>query len=252
MADPFAIGGIGGGLALGLAGTLLGKGSKVQVPAFAPVDLTQSQGAAISGNIQSAPGAENLAARTTSFNTQQILQMLSAATGGSYAGLISRIGKNLAAGLRGDLSLEDSNMVISDSASKALYGGFGSASGMKRNLVARDLDRTQYEIQKENMDSTMRWLALQDQTFQPAFFSSANMFMPPVQRAGLDVSQKEFSWQTELAKAQAEAAPDPTEAALGGFLGQIGGTAFGLGGLSALGAFNRGSSTPPAEPFTYS
>lgn len=227
------------GIGMGFASDTFGKGGKVNVPTYAPIDLTKSQASTIAGNQANAPAAQTLAGQTTTFNTQQILKMLETATGGAYSGITSQIGANLQAGLKGVLPQDVIDQITRAGAGKALSRGYGG-SGMARNLVARDLGLNSLQLTQTAMDSATKWLALQDATFAPAFYSSANMFMSPAQRASIDVAQNQFSWQTELAKEQVKAMPDPRDAAFSKTLSDVGGMMTGAGLMSSFGGGGGG------------
>lgn len=228
------------GIGMGFASDTFGKGGKVNVPTYAPIDLTKSQASTIAGNQANAPAAQTLAGQTTTFNTQQILKMLETATGGAYSGITSQVGKNILSGLKGELPPDVVDQIRRYSASVGQGRGYLPGSGGGANFALRNLGISSLETTYKAMDSATKWLALQDATFAPAFYSSANMFMSPAQRATIDVAQNQFSWQTELAKEQVKAMPDPRDAAFSKTLSDVGGMMTGAGLMSSFGGGGGG------------
>lgn len=219
---------LGLGLAAGASalGGLFGSGSKPKLTPYVPVDLTGSQAATIQGNLETTPAAQELASKTNVFNQQQILAMLKAAVPG-YQQIQETTGKQIGSLLKGELPADVSAYVKSQAASKAVAGGF-AGGGMASNLTMRDLGLTSLQAINQGLDAANRWIQTTRATAVPELFDVSRMFMTPAQRASLDVSQRVTQWQAQNNMAIADAAPDPTMAAIGGTLSSLGGLAGGM------------------------
>jgi hypothetical protein len=223
--------GVGAGAALSLAGALFGKGGKVQVPPYVPVDPTQSQTAAIAGNIQNLPAAQQIAGGVNVFNQQQILQMLRGAIPG-YEQMMGKGGENINALLRGELPKDVQEQIQNLGAARGLAGGLAGQIG--RSATLRDLGLTSLQDTQQGLDSAMRWITMAKQTATAPLYDASSMFLSPSQRLGVDLTQQQQAYQVALMKAQVAAQPDPTQAALSNWFTQVGGGLMGLGAESLL------------------
>lgn len=188
------------GMGMSAIGTALHKGLKV--PEFNPINLTESQGQTIAGNLANAPASEALASRTTNFNQQQLLNMLRTAIP-NYDALQEQTGKNLLSMTKGEIPPDVVSAIKRASAGKALAGGYAGGT-MKNDLTARDLGTTSLALISQGMDAASRWIAMNDQEMAPAFTSSTNMFFTPQQRATADMAQNQFGWQVSMAREEAK------------------------------------------------
>lgn len=242
---------LGGAAILGgtsLLGGLLSKGSKPKVPAFKPIDFEAEQKQAIQQNIAALQPATELAQKTTAAEQSQLEAQLRRAIPG-YDQLISQAGANIGAALRGEISPEVSAQVQRSTAGRALAGGFGGGSGFGRALTARDLGLTGMQIQNQGLAQAQNFIQ-QQRTFgmvQP--FSVSSMFITPAQRVGAMQQQQQAQYGRDLQAAQVAAMPDPTMAAIGGSLSQVGGLIGGAYMMKGLSKQPGGQSFPsPYNP----
>ena len=236
---PLALLGIGAGTSL--LGGLFGSGKKVKVPQYQRVDISGEQKKAVEGNLAILPEAEKLATQTNLFNQSQLMASLRSAVPGIDA-IQEQASENLVSQLRGEIPKDVQEQIQRSGATKALYGGFGgSAAG--RNLVARDLGLTSLAIADKALDSTSRWIATAKSTMVAPQLDVTSMFVTPSQRIATTQADNQAEFSRNMSAATAAAQPNPTMAALGGMLSQVGGFAVGkgLGGLTG---------PPPTVPST--
>lgn len=237
----------------GLAGSAIATGmkKKTQIPPFgtvADIDFGKSQEQAIASNLANAPAAEQLSDRTSMFNVATLKKMLESFQPG-YGSMAQGVSENITAGLKGELAPEDVSAMMARTASKAVGGGYGG-SGAMRNLKARDLGLTQYQVTQQALNSAQRWMAQSAATASPAFMSSASMFISPAQRAQMELSQRgqniaqaEASWRAATMEAQSTA---EWQNRWPQYLSSLSGSLMGAGmmGLGGMGSMGSGGATP--------
>jgi len=205
-----------------LAGSLLSKGSKPNVPAFKPIDFAAEQKQAIQQNLGSLESATDLATKTTAAEQSQLEQQLRRAIPG-YDQLISQAGKNIGANLRGEVSQDVASQLQRSAAGRALGGGFGGGTGMGRNLSARDFGLTSMQIQNQGLNQAQNFIQQQRMFGMAQPFSVSSMFITPGQRIGAMQQQNQQQYGRDLQAAQVAAMPDPTMAAFGSAISTAGG-----------------------------
>lgn len=215
------------GAGAGILGGLLGAGKKPKVPPFMPVDVTGVQNQGIQGDISSLPQAEKLASEINTFSQDQILNMLRKSVP-NFDQLQSQIGGNIASGLKGEVPQDVANQISSNAAARALRGGV-AGTGFHGNLVAKDIGQTSYGIQQQAMSSVQNWLQSTKSLTTPQAFNLSSVFIDPSQR--LQSATSDRNLQMGLAQQQSviNAAPNLQNSFLGGFLGNAGGQATGIG-----------------------
>lgn len=221
-----AVGVAGVGLAAGAAGSIMGAGKKPKIPAFTPVDPGASQREAISGNIQSFADVSKLATQVNTLNQDELNRLLEKAFPGAREKVQGVIGDMLGGQIpEGTLQQLRRSAAERGVAAGTVGGGFqlgrelGSQLGLSLELTQRGLD------------SAQRWL---QQSVVPQF-NAATMFLSPSQVLDAQVQQRIAQTNQDTMRAQVKAQPDPTMAAMGGFLQSLGGMAFGAGTSGALG-----------------
>lgn len=221
-----------GGLAAGVGGALLSKGKKPKIPKYQPINVGNVQAEAIQGNIRSFKDAAALATQTNEFNQEALTALINK----SFPGAKDKIEQNITSQLKGELPQDVVNQIRRSSAQRAVAGGF-SGSGFSNNLTARDLGLTSLQLTQQGINSAQRWL---QQSTAP-LFDVSSMFVRPEFAVGAALNQQSMALNQNNLRAQANAMPDPTKAALGGFLSQAGGIALGAGLGNAFGAMGAGA-----------
>jgi len=212
------------GLGLGAAGSVIGKGGKVQIPEFHPVDANAVQSDTINANIANFDKATTLSSRVNDYNFDQLHSYLSRSIPG-YDDMIKSQASTIASGLKGQIPQDVADAIAQRSASRAISGGFGD-SGMARNLTARDLGLTSYDITNKALDQATRLVSNIRATAVPDLTSPASMFLSPSQRLNAAIGQNTEGYNSRVMAAQANAMPDPTLASIGNFAGGLGGLMF--------------------------
>lgn len=234
-----------GGAVAGLAGGLLSGGSKPDVPIFQRVDPDAEQSAAIEGNLKNFEKASQLSTQTNVYNQQELRRMLRVAIPG-YDDIVKKGSGLIQSYLAGEIPADVTQQIQRNAAERAGASGYGG-SGMARNLEARDLGLTSLQLTQQGLDSASRWLAGIKNAAVPQAMSVSSMFLTPAQRINVGQANNAGQFNRDLMAAQVAAAPDPTAAAVGNILTQIGGSLFGAG---MQGAFSRQTTaqTPPFNP----
>lgn len=210
-----------------LAAALGFKGKKPKVPDFAPIDINAEQKSALAGNQAILPQSMSMAGQVNMFNQDQILQMLEKAFPG-FAGISSKISKNIMSGLSGEIPQDVSTAVINRSAGRGVAGGYGRASGLGRSLTARDLGRTSYDITQQALGSAQSWLAATKSYATPELFSPTAMFISPQQRIEYAFKNQENKFNVDWLRNQIDAMPSAMDRAIGSLMDWVATT-----GLSA-------------------
>lgn len=223
--NPLALAGIGAGASL--LGGLFGAGSKVKIPELQKVDVGAEQKNAISQNLAAFEPASQLAAKTTAAD-QSVLEAQLRKAIPNYDQIIGKVSQNISSALSGEINPDVAAQVQRSAAGKALAGGFGG-SQMGTALTARDLGLTSTQLQNQGFQQALNFIQNQRSaaTVQP--YSAANMFISPSQQIAIKQQENALQFQRDMAQAQQNARPDPMLAAFGGFLGQAGGMATGIG-----------------------
>ncbi len=239
------IGESGGQLIAALSGL---KGRKPQVPDWVPVDTSKEQLDAIKGNQAALPGAEKIASNLNTFNQDQILGMLKNAIPG-FDSILGSTSKTLQSELRGEIPTDVSNAIQNSSASRS-YGVGTAGSGFSRNLTARDLGRTSYDITNNAISSSERWLQGVGQMTMPQLANPSSMFISPQQRIDAAFRNTSNQWNVNWLQNQVSAMPSPLQQAEAGGLESFGslldtaGSMWlgGMGGGSGMGGMMGGGS----------
>ena len=235
---------LGGGL--GLFGSLIGKGSKVKVPEFVPVNADKVQADTINGNLANFDKAQILSSRVNNASFDELQNYLKRAIPG-YEGIINGQADLIQKGLKGEIPSDVASAVKNKSASRALAGGYGG-SGAARNLEARDLGLTSYDITNRSLEAATRYVTSMKSVAVPDLMSPASMFLSPSQRLNAQIGQNTEGYNSKLMQAQASAAPDPTMSAFGNFAGSLGGLLFRS---AAPSIFSSGSDSGSYGPSSY-
>lgn len=196
-----------------IVGGLLSAGSKPKVPDFVRIDPTQEQMDTVAGNAKVLPSALSLTGKVNEANQSSLLDSLRKAIPG-YDAMVSDATKAISDELKGMLPKGTSEAVQMNAAVKALSGGY-SGSGMHRDLLARDLGLESLNITNQAIDSASRWISMSRQMMTPAQMDVTSMFLNPMQRIGIDTSERDKQYQQQWIKNQISAMPDPKMAAIG-------------------------------------
>ena len=243
MALPLIAAGIGSSLLGGLFGS-----KKVKVPELKKVDQAAEQKAAIQQNVDVLPQAEALAKKTNMFSQAELMRQLKAVVP-DIESIQTQVSSNIASQLKGEIPTDVAEGVQRSAATRATYGGF-SGSGAGRNLTARDLALTSYDISTKALDSATRWLATARNSMMAPTMDVTSMFITPQQRIATVANENQMQFQRDMAAAQAKAQPSAFQSAMGGMLSTAGGFLLGkgLGQLTSPGAggWFGGPSSPSA------
>lgn len=199
-----------------IVGGLLMAGEKPEVPIFRPVNTTTEQANAVKGNRANFQNISDLASQYNTFNMDQLKSNLEKLFPG-YGAMSEKVGKNISAQLSGELPKDVTQNVQRNATERALGGGYGG-SGMARNLEARDLGLTSYQMTQQGLDSATRWMAQVAATSQPSMFNMDSMFITPQQRIQTVMWNREQTWNRQWLENQISAMPDPKTAAVGAAL----------------------------------
>lgn len=203
-------------------------GSKPSVPDLPVVSLAQQQQNALTANQNALPGSQNLASSVNKFNIGQITQAIESVTPGFQA-MTGQASSNIAAGLRGELSLSDQQMQQNRSVAGAFGAGIGGSGGMGA-MVARDLGLTEYGIQQQALGSLESWTKMADQLFAPGMMNVTSMFVTPEQMYQAQNEQNMQQFQRQWMQNQISAMPDPVMAGIHNTIMQLAGDAAGAMG----------------------
>lgn len=174
-------------------------GTKVELPPWQAIDPTQNQKDTVTGNLQTLPGAEQLATNVNTFNLKELERMF-----GLSQDTLKKIGANIGDMVEGKVSKDVQDQITNSAAVRALGGGF-SGTGLHKNLVARDLGLTSLDLQTKGMDSATRWM----QSYNQNSFNVTSMFLSPDQRYGQASNERDLKWKHAYLQAQIDAMPDP-------------------------------------------
>ena len=234
------------GLAAGLGGALLSSGKRVKVPKYSPIDVTAEQGRAIGGNIANFGEANRLAEMTNNANQDSLDARLRRAIP-NYDRLVKKSSDLISSGLDGEIPADVADQIKRNTAEKSLAGGYGS-SGMARNLTARDLGVTSYDITQRALDRAMQFVSTLRGTSVAASMGPEAMFVTPGQRISAVAANNAGAYQAAAAAASEAAKPNPLTSSFGDFLAQFGGMAWagGSGGQSIGDFFGTSRNSIPS------
>lgn len=236
---------VGVGGAAMIAGAAMSAGKKMKVPEIAKVSPEEEQKKAIEQNIAALEPATKLAEKTTAAEQGILEQQLRKAIP-NYDQMVSQIGKNIGAGLKGELSADVLGQVQRSAAGRALSGGYGPGTSAGRALTARDIGLTSTQLQQQSLGQAMDFMRQQRTIGMVQPFSVASMFVSPSQRIDLAFRENQAMFGRDVMAAQVAAQPDPMMAAIGGSISNMGGIAFG-GGMGKL-MGGGGSSQQQQQP----
>lgn len=172
-------------------------GGKPTIPAWNTIDLGEQQKKAISQNLDSLPGLENLASQTNQFGADQIQKLLEQVIPG-YSAITTSESNNIQSLLKGEIPTDVSNAVQDSDAAKGLTGGFGG-TGLSGKLTARDLGLTSLELTGKGLSSAESWIGQMDTISRPSRFNLASMFVTPQQQFQDTFQNQEAAFQRDYA-----------------------------------------------------
>lgn len=228
---------------------------KPSVPRISPIDVGQQQSKALQSNIQNFPLTEQLFGMANQLGISQALDQIDAALG---PGTRELIGKNITAGLKGQLPEDVVRQIRQRQAEMGITSGT-TGSGFNQNLGLRDLGLTSLQRTDAMLGAAQQWTALA--TSRMPQFDFASTFVSPqmyLQQANIN-QQNQFNrdWmanQINAAYSKGSAfARDirETDQMMSQLIMSVGGSALGgaMGGMMGGGG---GSSSYSPPPSTYS
>lgn len=227
---------------------------KPDLPELKSIDLGKEQQLSITNNQAALPAAEKLASETNRFNQEEILKQFRNSIP-NFDFKLEQVAKNYDAGLKGEISKDVQDQVQNFAAARTL-GSTGNdlfGSGAGRNLVARDIAKTSYDITQQNMDSFSKWIGTAGQALNAPLFNVAGTFVSPAQQAAFDVSERNTMWNYNWFKNQLDAQPEPWEKAVEGLLDWVANTglsvaSMGVGNLMSGQNFMGGNPAASTVP----
>tara|TARA_Y100000310_G_C20677297_1_gene813829 strand:+ start:769 stop:1599 length:831 start_codon:yes stop_codon:yes gene_type:complete len=211
--------GLGIGLALGAAGSLLSKGPKI--PTYEKVDQAKEQGAAISSNLASFDKSRQLAEQTSAADQEILMANLERAMPG-YGSLIGGASGAIGSMIAGRLPMADQGLLMRRAAESGVTGGIaGSQAG--RNLTARDLGLSQMSMIQSGLGALNPFLSTVRSTAVANPMGVGASFITPQQWTQNAISENRFGYSAAVGKAQADAAGNP--------MNQLAKFASGAGGM---------------------
>lgn len=181
-------------LAGSAAGSLLKSASKPGVPKIPKLDLATEQNNAIAANKAALPAAQELATSTNQFNLDEWLKSIKFAFP-EYETARDLVTKNALSMARGEIPIQDQNLLAIKDASKAFSGGY-SGSGMHGALTARDLGTTTLQVMQQGQNALQSWLST---IKTPGQFDITSMFITPGQKYQTDNEQNMQQFQRKYA-----------------------------------------------------
>lgn len=178
-------------------------GSKPDVPLYPDATTTLKQ--TTQSNLANVLAATELAQKVNDANQEAVLRQMRKSLGVEMVDEApKKISDIISKNLRGEIPSDISEQIRNNVAASSLAGGFGG-SAMGRNLLARDLGLTSYEIQQEGISSFENWLANGRANLTTPIFDVSNMFMSPAQ----GFTEASNRWNRDWLAEKIEAAPDP-------------------------------------------
>lgn len=229
-----ALGMMAGGAALGLAGSLMKK--KPKIPTYKKVDQTKEQEAGIAANLASFDQAKQLADQTTAADQDRLDSILTR-TMPDYRKNLAAASSAVGDMLSGKLGIGDQAYSMRQSAERG--GALGLAgSGAGRNLTARDLGLTSFQMQQYGLGAFNQLSSNVRQNYTAAPMSTAFSYTSPQQRIQNAMQDNQYAHQAAVGRAQSNAA-NSWQTRLGGFAQQVGGMAMGAGMQKYLAGSNN-------------
>ena len=213
-----------GGL-VGLGASLFGNKSKVKMPDWVSTDTTKEQAGAIAGNQQNFEAASRLSSNVNQFNNDELEKFLRRAIPG-YDDIVNNSSALIQSGLKGELPADVAAAINQKGASKAIAGGYGGG-GMGRNLVARDLGRTSYDITQNALKNASDFITRQRTVGVTNLMGPESMFLTPAQRIATVSANNNAAYGAAVNKATADAEANPLLSNLSSFVSKTAGMAVG-------------------------
>lgn len=188
-----------------IAGALVGGalgafGEKVQTRDLPQLDFSKIQGDAINANIANFAQAEKLTSMANMANQTELNKLIEMQLpGGSQI-----IKDNIMAGIQGKLS-PGTLVQLKRLAAEKGVGGQGVGSNFNLAGEISDFTTKTEDLITQRMDSASRWIA---QTLAPRM-GVQSMFIDPLTRINLDVSERDKKFMADTRNDQIRAAPDP-------------------------------------------
>ena len=227
-----------GGAALGLAGSLFKK--KPKIPKFQKVDQAKAQQEGIAANLASFDQAKQLADQTAAADQDRLDSILTR-TMPDYRKNLAAASASIGDMLSGKLGIGDQAYSMRQSAERG--GALGlSGSGAGRNLTARDLGMTSFQMQQYGLGAFNQLSSNVRQNYTVNPMSTAFSYASTPQYLQNEVNQNQYAHQAAVGRAQSNAA-NSWQSRLGGFAQSIGGMAVGAG-LQGMLAGPQGPPTP--------
>lgn len=179
-------------------------GSTPSVPRFVPIDINAEQLASVKANQSTLPSAQKLTTGVNTFNQAELERMLEQAIPG-FDKMRSRVMANIQSQLEGELPTDVAESIQRGTAARSLMAGY-AGTGMARNLTARDLGLTSFQLTQQGLDAATRWTTLSRQAFVAPMADVTSSFITPQQRLAFKVEERNAKFQRDyianIAKAQ--------------------------------------------------
>lgn len=212
------------GAALGVAGSLFKK--KPKIPTFKKVDQAKAQQEGIAANLASFSQAKQLADQTTGADQDRLDSMLSRVEP-NYRKNLAAASASIGDMLNGRLGFGDQSYAMRQSAERG--GALGLAgSGAGRNLTARDLGLTEFQVRQQGLNAFNQFSSNLRQNYTVNPMSTAFSYTSTPQYVQNAMQQNQFGYNAAVGKAQSDAA-NSWQTRLGGAAQSIGGVMAGAG-----------------------
>lgn len=212
------------------------------LPTYKKVDVGAEQQTTVNDNLSVLPSATKLTGQANAANVANAQAMYRSIIP-DYDRLVAQASGLISDQLAGKLFGDEVSRSLSESAAKAVGGGF-AGSGMWRNLTARDLGRTTYQVTQQGLTNAMNWLQTQ-RTMMPQPLSVQSMFLSPAERVQWGIQQNQLEYESLLRQKLGQASPG-VDAFWSNALQKTGGQLMGMGGMMGgsgggmLGGFGGG------------
>ena len=227
---------MGTGAVMGIAGSLLKK--KPKIPTFKKVDQAKAQQEGIAANLASFSQANQLANQTTGADQDRLDSMLSRVEP-NYRKNLAAASASIGDMLNGRLGIGDQSYAMRQSAERG--GALGLAgSGAGRNLTARDLGLTEFQVRQQGLNAFNQFSSNLRQNYTVNPMSTAFSYTSPQQYVQNAMQQNQFGYNAAVGKAQSDAA-NHWRSRLGNGLSAVGGAFMGAGIAGSGGGGNVGS-----------
>jgi len=172
------------------------------VPPAANVDSGASAAKAISVDLKSIPGLEDLASRYNSFSSDELLKQMNKVLPG-YSETLAKEGADIGGLLKGEVPQDVQDFIGRKAAELGITTGASGGSFTKFGQL-RDLGLTSLDAMTKGFDAASRWIA---SAAKPAMFDFSSMFITPGQQIGLDQWNETQRYGREWLKNQLDAIP---------------------------------------------